>query len=58
MSIEDVAGFLRISPRSVFRLIERGELVAVKIGGCTRIEPQQLKTYIVERRQLNERQPA
>ncbi len=58
MSIEDVAEFLRISPRGVYRLIGRGELVPVKIGGCTRIEPQQLKTYIAERRQLNEKEPA
>jgi excisionase family DNA binding protein len=58
LSIEDVADVLRISQRGVYRLIGRGELPTVKIGGLTRIEPQQLKSYIAERRQLSDKEPA
>jgi excisionase family DNA binding protein len=58
MSIEDVAEMLGISQRGVYRLISRGELPTVKIGGLTRIEPRQLKIYIAKRRQLSEREPA
>ena len=50
MSIDDAAGVLAISQRGVYRLIERSNLVAVKVGGCTRIEPQELRRYIAEQR--------
>jgi excisionase family DNA binding protein len=58
MSIEEVAEMLGISQRGVYRLMSRGELPTVKIGGLTRIEPRQLKIYIAKRRQLSEREPA
>ena len=54
MSIEEAAGVLAISPRGVYRLIERSDLVPVKVGGCTRIEPQELRRYIAERRKSSQ----
>ena len=50
MSIDDVAEVLSISARGVYRLMHRGELVAIKVGGCTRVEPEELRRYIAERR--------
>ena len=41
MAIDEVAEILGISERGVFRLISRSDLVAVKVGNCTRIEPQE-----------------
>ena len=34
LSIDQAAEFLAISPRGVYRLIDRGDLVTVKVGGC------------------------
>lgn len=50
MSIDDVAEVLAISARGVYRLMNRGELVPIKVGGCTRVEPEELRRYIAERR--------
>jgi excisionase family DNA binding protein len=58
MSIDEVAEVLAISPRGVYRLIGRGDLVAVKVGSCTRIEPQELRAYIAERRRPAEKEAA
>ena len=54
MSVEDVADCLRVSERSVFRLLERGELATIKVGGLTRIEPAELRRFIADQR----REPA
>lgn len=51
MSIEDVARVLRISERGVYRLISRGELVCIKVGGRTLIEPDALRNFIAGQRQ-------
>lgn len=50
LSIDEAAGVLAISPRGLYRLIGRRDLVAVKVGNCTRIEPQELRRFIAERR--------
>jgi excisionase family DNA binding protein len=50
LSIDEAAGLLAISPRGLYRLISRSDLVAVKVGNCTRIEPQELRRFIAERR--------
>jgi excisionase family DNA binding protein len=56
MSIDEVAEVLSISARGVYRLMGRGDLVAVKIGGCTRVEPEELRRYIAERRRPPEKE--
>ena len=58
MSVEGVARVLGISQRGVYRLIGRRELVAVKVGSCTRIEPQELRNYIADRRRWMEEERA
>jgi excisionase family DNA binding protein len=50
LSIDEAAGVLAISPRGLYRLIRRSDLVSVKVGNCTRIEPQELRRFIAERR--------
>jgi excisionase family DNA binding protein len=50
MSVDDVAEVLGISVRGVFRLLRRGDLVAVKVGNRTRVEPDELRTYIANQR--------
>jgi excisionase family DNA binding protein len=50
MSIDEVAEVLAISARGVYRLMNRGDLVTVKVGNCTRVEPEELRRYIAGRR--------
>jgi excisionase family DNA binding protein len=51
MSIDDVGGVLRISERGVYRLISRGELVALKVGNRTLVEPAEVRAFIANQRQ-------
>jgi excisionase family DNA binding protein len=51
MSIDDVCGVLRISERGVYRLISRGELVALKVGNRTLLEPAEVRAFIANQRQ-------
>lgn len=50
LSIEEAAAVLAISQRGVYRLIEREHLLALKVGGCTRIEQEELRRFIAEHR--------
>lgn len=52
LSVDSVASLLGISERGVYRLISRGELVSLKIGGRTRIQPADLRTFIAAQRQI------
>jgi excisionase family DNA binding protein len=51
MSINEVAQVLRISERGVYRLIGRGELVPLKVGGRTLLEPGEIRGFIAAQRQ-------
>lgn len=46
LSIKDVAEVLRISTKTVYRLINQGAMQPVKIGRVTRIEDTDLQDYI------------
>ena len=50
MSIEEVAQVLRISERGIYRLMSRGEITSVKVGGRTLLEPRELRRFIAEQR--------
>lgn len=50
LSIEEAAALLAISPRGVYRLIGRFDLLTVKVGSCTRIEPSELRRFIANQR--------
>ena len=46
LTLEHAAQRLSISPRSVRRLIERGELAPIRIGRCVRLSTEDLRAYI------------
>jgi excisionase family DNA binding protein len=52
MSIDEVGDVLRISERSVYRLLRSGELPSLKVGQRTLVEPQELRHFIANRRRL------
>ncbi len=45
-TVKEVADRLRVSLRSVYRLIERGELKALRIGDTYRVSAESLNTFI------------
>lgn len=45
-TVPEVARYLRCSTRTIFDLIHRGELHALKIGRLTRITADQLAAYL------------
>ena len=53
MSIDEVSRHLRISPRGVYRLLGRGDLGALKVGGRTLIEPHEMRRFIADQRRVS-----
>ena len=50
LCIEEVAQLLRVSERSVYRLMHRGELASLKVGHRTLVEPQEVRQFIDSQR--------
>lgn len=46
LTVQDVARRLRIKRKTVYGMIGRGELVAVKIGGMWRVEERDFRSFI------------
>ena len=47
LSVQDVAGELKVSEKTVRRLIRKGiALPALKVGAQVRIDPEELEAYI------------
>jgi excisionase family DNA binding protein len=51
MSIDEVASTLRISERGVYRLISSGQLISLKVGHRTLLEPAEVRNFIACQRQ-------
>lgn len=49
LSIENVAERLQLSPKSIRRLIERGELKAYKLGRQWRVSQKDFQTFLRNR---------
>jgi len=45
-TVQEVASHLRCTRRTIFNMIRRGELSAVRVGGLTRISASQLDAYL------------
>lgn len=46
---KQVADMMNVSPQTITRVIERGELQAVKVGRQYRIPESSLRDYVVQR---------
>lgn len=55
LRIDEVAEVLRISERGVYRLMGRGELACLKVGGRTLLEPGEVRRFIAQQRAGTER---
>jgi excisionase family DNA binding protein len=48
-TVSEVAALLRVSNMTVYRLINSGELPAVRIGRCFRLPAADVDRYVAER---------
>jgi excisionase family DNA binding protein len=55
MSIDEVCDVLRISERSLYRLISSGQLTSLKVGHRTLLEPAAVREFIASQRQPNDK---
>jgi excisionase family DNA binding protein len=46
LTIDDVADWLNVHSRTVKRLIARRELLAIKVAGATRLDPEDVRAYL------------
>ena len=49
MTLTEAAGILRISKRTILRMIQKGQVPALKVGGQWRIRESQLKRWAEDR---------
>jgi len=53
LTTEEVLGYLKITPRTIYRLIRSGELPAVRIGRQWRFRPSDLDRWLERQRGLS-----
>jgi excisionase family DNA binding protein len=46
---KEVAAYLQLSPKTVYRLIGRGELIASRVGGQYRIQKSSIDLFLASR---------
>jgi excisionase family DNA binding protein len=51
MTVADAAGFLAVSRRQVYLLVERGELPTVRVGTRIRFVPEEIWAYLERHRE-------
>ena len=50
MTVQDVADYLNVDPKTVYRLVNRGELPGFKVGGSWRFHQEDLDAWIVRQK--------
>lgn len=51
MTVRDVAAYLNVNEKTVYRLAQRGELPGFKVAGAWRFQRNDLEEWIRERKQ-------
>ncbi len=46
LTLKEVAKLLRLSPQTLYKMLEQGEIPAVKIGSQWRFDREQLKSWL------------
>lgn len=46
LTLEDVADYLKVTPRTIYRLAREGKLPAFKLGGVWRFRRSELQSWI------------
>lgn len=51
MTVQDVAAYLNVDPKTVYRLVQRGELPGFKVGGSWRFQKVDLDAWITKQKE-------
>ena len=51
MTVQEVAEYLNVDPKTVYRLVNRGELPGFKVGGSWRFQKDDLDDWIVRQKE-------
>ena len=58
MTVRDVAAYLNVDDKTIYRLVQRGELPGFKVAGAWRFRGVDLERWIETRKQLLPRVPS
>ena len=51
MTVQDVAVYLNVDPKTVYRLVNRGSLPGFKVGGIWRFQKDDLDAWIAKQKE-------
>jgi len=51
MTVQDVAEYLNVDPKTVYRLVNRGDLPGFKVGGSWRFKKEDLDAWIAKQKE-------
>ncbi|MBN1477589.1 helix-turn-helix domain-containing protein [Candidatus Sumerlaeota bacterium] len=46
LNVEEVAAYLKVSPKTIYRLLKRGEIPAARIGHHWRFDRKTINTWV------------
>ena len=50
MTVQDVAEYLNVDPKTVYRMVKRGDLPGFKVGGSWRFQKEDLDAWIAKQK--------
>ena len=53
MTVRDVAAYLNVDEKTIYRLAQRGELPAFKVAGAWRFQGEDLQRWIDQRKRVS-----
>lgn len=51
MTVQDVAAYLNVDPKTVYRMVKRGDLPGFKVGGSWRFQKEDLDAWIAKQKE-------
>ena len=51
MTVHDVARYLNVDPKTVYRMVNRGDLPGFKVGGSWRFQKEDLDAWIEQQKE-------
>ena len=52
LTVKEVAALLRVSTQTLYKMLEQGQIPAVKVGSQWRVHPNQLAKWLEELEEL------
>ncbi len=50
LTLKEVANLLRLSPQTVYKMLDGGEIPAIKVGSQWRFDPKEIQTWLAGQR--------